>query len=539
MIMKAILFCRVSSREQEENGYSLPSQEKLLKSYAEKHDFKVAKIFAISESASTSKQRQIFMTMMRYVMSEDIKIIVCEKVDRLTRNFRDAVSIDDWLDKDGEREVHLVKDSLVMHRNSRSQEKLNWGIRIIMAKNYVDNLSEEVKKGQAEKLSSGWLPTKPPPGYKIVGEDGHKIHVPDEQAPLAVKMFEYYDSGLYAVERLADKMYEEGLRNDRGTRISKSRMFEILRNPFYIGINYWSGKFYPGKQEQIISKELFDRVQARLNRKQTPKYQKHFYLFRALVTCSGCGGTVAWEIQRGKIYGRCNHYRPCDQKKCVREDDAEQKAVEAFEGLLLQNPRVSEWISKALKEIHRERDAEHNMTQSRLNQRLEQINRRLSVLYDDKVDGKISPDFYDNKFEEYTAEKDNVIESIKSFSDSVNKYYQLGSTIYDLAQRGREIYFAAKDRGATDKQRRLFTRVFAGMRLEGDTIVPEYRPEYQAIRKFVLATMECSKMLKDEDFHEIIFEQTKKANLQVCDQQTNLSRSVWRTRPDSNRRSPP
>src|SRR3990167_6414652 len=161
--MKAVLLCRVSSREQEETGYSLPAQEKLLKGYAEKLVFGVTKIFSISESASGRKQREIFSSMTEYVKKNNIKIIICEKVDRLTRNFKDAVMIDEWLEEDEERQVHLVKDSLILHKNSRSQDKLNWGIRILFAKNYIDNLSEEVKKGQKEKLSQGWLPCRPLP----------------------------------------------------------------------------------------------------------------------------------------------------------------------------------------------------------------------------------------------------------------------------------------------------------------------------------------------------------------------------------------
>ena len=175
--MKSVVLCRVSSKEQEETGYSLGAQEKFLNSYREKQGYQLTKLFSISESASGRKQRELFDQMISFVKKEKINIIICEKVDRLTRNFKDMVMIDEWLEEDETRQVHLVKDSLVMHKNSRSQEKLNWGIRILFAKNYVDNLSEEVKKGQKEKISQGWLPTKPPYGYKTIGESGHKEHI--------------------------------------------------------------------------------------------------------------------------------------------------------------------------------------------------------------------------------------------------------------------------------------------------------------------------------------------------------------------------
>ena len=101
--MKSVLFARVSSREQEETGYSLPSQEKLLKDYAERRSFDITKVFSISESASGRYQRATFNAMMEFVKQKDIKIVICEKVDRLTRNFKDAVLIDNWLEEDEER----------------------------------------------------------------------------------------------------------------------------------------------------------------------------------------------------------------------------------------------------------------------------------------------------------------------------------------------------------------------------------------------------------------------------------------------------
>ena len=78
--------------------------------------------------------------------------LVIEKVDRHVRNLHDAVETHDWLISDENKQVHFVKDSLVLHKNSRSQEWLNWGIRVVMAKNYIDNLREEAMKGWAEKL---------------------------------------------------------------------------------------------------------------------------------------------------------------------------------------------------------------------------------------------------------------------------------------------------------------------------------------------------------------------------------------------------
>src|SRR3989344_3639582 len=170
-MQRAIILSRVSSREQAETGYSMSAQKKFLQDYT-KSKFVVREedVFEIEESASGDRQRKIFSEMMAHIKQEKIKTIICEKADRLTRNFRDMVMIDEWLEHDEEREVHLVKDSLILRKGSRSQEKLNWGIRVLLAKNFAENLSEEVKKGVREKLSQGWLPARPKIGYETIGD---------------------------------------------------------------------------------------------------------------------------------------------------------------------------------------------------------------------------------------------------------------------------------------------------------------------------------------------------------------------------------
>jgi len=170
---KTVLYCRVSSKEQEETGYSLPSQEKLLKDYSQRKALEVLRVFSVAESASGAKQRKVFGEMMDYIDKNKVTNLVCEKVDRLTRNLKEAVVANEWVDSNPDRQIHFVKQNLVIHKNAKSDEKFRWDIEIVLAKKFIANLSEEVKKGQKEKIAQGWLPTRPPIGYKTIGEKGH------------------------------------------------------------------------------------------------------------------------------------------------------------------------------------------------------------------------------------------------------------------------------------------------------------------------------------------------------------------------------
>lgn len=92
----AVIYCRVSSKEQEETGYSLPAQERLLSEYAQRKDLKILRVFSVAESASGAKQRKIFSEMITYLDKNRIPNLLCEKVDRLSRNLKEAVVVNDW-----------------------------------------------------------------------------------------------------------------------------------------------------------------------------------------------------------------------------------------------------------------------------------------------------------------------------------------------------------------------------------------------------------------------------------------------------------
>ena len=455
--MKSILLCRVSSKEQEETGYSLPAQEKLLKEYANKKLLVFEKVFSISESASGKKQRETFLEMIRYVKENNIKIIICEKVDRLTRNLKDAVSINDWINEDSERQVHFIKENFVLSRDSRSNEKFIWNIKVSVAQYYIDNLSEEVRKGQKEKIAQGWLPTKPPLGYKTIGEKGHKIHVVDDtKAPLVKKMFELYSTSNYSIRRLTQIMYEQGLRNINGKRIIKTRIHEYLSDPFYIGKNRWKGQITAGRHEVFITEDLFNTVQSILRSKNTPKYSKHLFLFTGVVKCDECKGSITWEIHKGHIYGHCNHYHACSQKIWSKEDSVEKQIIAIVEKLQIRNVRIIDWVRKALKEHHKEQIEYQTSSVNELNQTATKLQKRLDELYDDKLDGVITHEFYDRKNKKFSDELITIQSKLKKLTDNNSVYYQLGLNYYDLAQKGKLIYNKAR----LDQKRQLIRIIF-------------------------------------------------------------------------------
>jgi len=157
----AVILARVSSKSQEDEGYSLDSQLKLLTSYFQNKNLTVVKVFKITETASKQQSRKVFHELLDFIDKNNVYHLGVEKTDRLTRNYRDAIAIDDWLNQDDKRMLHAVKENLLLHKEAKSDVKFMWNIYLAVAKKYTDNLREEAMKGWAEKLAQGWLPATP------------------------------------------------------------------------------------------------------------------------------------------------------------------------------------------------------------------------------------------------------------------------------------------------------------------------------------------------------------------------------------------
>ena len=486
---KAVIYARVSSKEQEETGYSLDSQEKLLRSYSEQHGFKASKLFRISESASGRRQRETFSEMIKFMTKSKINILICEKVDRLTRNFKDAIVIDDWLEENEEREVHLVKDSLKLHKGSRSQEKLNWGIRILFAKNYTDNLSEEVRKGQAAKLEAGHLPTKPPLGYRTVGEQGKKVHVVENTtAPLVRKMFEIYASGNYSVVALTERMNTLGLRNRNGNKMSKTRIHDFLSDPFYYGDLRWKGQVYPGVHEPLISLELYNKVQQQLGRgTSSPYYRTHLLRYKAKVHCSSCDHLISWEQQKGHVYGSCKHCKqPLGaQSKYIKQETLDQSLIQEIVKIAPKNQKILAILEQALKEDAASEIETYEASKKQLEVNLARGNQRIDTAYTDRLDKRISPEKFDSIKHEWDTDRKLIEAELSRINDDKSLYYDTGFSIHTLACKSQDIYQSKK---VTDEERRLLlSYAFKKITLGPDKVEITYTPAFEFMQKWVPA----------------------------------------------------
>jgi len=482
----SVILARVSSKAQEDEGYSLDSQLKLLQSYCSSKELNVIKVFRITETASKEQSRKIFHEMFDFIAKENIYHLVVEKTDRFTRNFRDAVAIDEWLEKDAQRRLHCVKENILLHKEAKSDVKFMWNIHVSVAKKYADNLREESMKGWAEKLAQGWMPAPPPPGYKTAIENGKKIHVPDERTkPLMQRAFQLYLEPSYSIMSICDELELMGITTRKGRYYHKSQVQHILTNPYYIGIIRFNGKEYPGAHEPIIDKDLFDKVQQKMRGKRPSRYQQHNPVFKNMITCNYCNRVVTWQLQKGHYYGTCQRSQEaCKGRKLLREDVLEAEVSAMLKRLVSPAENVIDWVASAMREKYKGNIETNSRLVTSIQTQLNRVNRMDSNLYDDKLAGEVTQEKYDRKHTELLAERKQLEEQLAHVDQTLDQLLEQKLVLLELSQKAAELY----PKKTPEQKRLIITKLFQKLTYTDEAVSVIYTNFSRAIAQNVLQT---------------------------------------------------
>jgi len=451
------LYARVSSKEQEREGYSIPAQIKAIREYADKNNLKIAQEFTDAETAKTSGRTSFTSMISELKKNSEIKGILCEKVDRLTRNFSDYVELDELV-KSYNKELHLVKQNLVMSKDSRSSEKLIFDIHVALARNYVNNLSDEVKKGMQEKVAQGGYPLRAPVGY--LNSNGDIILDPQTQH-LIKKTFEMYASGSHSCKDIAKQMYDEGLRTKKGTRTYPSVIHIILTNPFYIGLIRYNGQIYQGKHQPIVERDLFDKVQKMLNDHPQDKGNKHKFALRGFLTCGECGCKITAEIQRGHTYYRCTKSKGNCSQKYVREEALNEQISDILDDLKL-GPELIDLMLVATKEAKNEEYRYHTEAVDALQKQLKQAEAKINKLLDVYLEGKVPEKLYGSKKQELENQRRSLESRIAQNNRAHGEIFEQIEKVVKVANACNDLFLT----GDYETKRKLLTMISSNMVLK-------------------------------------------------------------------------
>ncbi len=438
---QALLYLRVSSREQEKEGFSLDAQEKLGIDYALRKGLKIAKVYKVSESA-WREERTAFNLMIDYAKRHsEIGHIIFDVTDRMTRNDFDKLKIYTLIKEHG-KTVHFSRSNKIIDRNSGSEDVFMLDIEVAVAKKMSNDISRKTRMGMQEKAEQGFYPSVAPFGYTNNRLTG-LLEIDEAIAPFIKRMFELMASGSHSHQTLSEQLAKEGMRNKNGNKCGKSAIAHFLHNPIYYGCFRWKGRLIQGSHPPIISKDLFDKVQDILSGKSKIHIQRKGFAFNNLILCGVCGCKVIGEKKKARY-----HYYHCtfskgrhEGKVYLREEKLSELFAAPVKDVTLDKDTAS-WIFDTVCEENKGVAELQDKRLAALKASYEKVNTRISKLYDAKFDNEITEEGFIAKEREYQgqliqikAQTEELQKVNPHFAEDAQSALELSKRMYPLYVR--------------------------------------------------------------------------------------------------------
>ncbi|MGN0016343.1 MAG: recombinase family protein [Candidatus Avelusimicrobium sp.] len=472
---KAVIYARVSSKGQEENGFSLDAQEKLALEYSAKQGLQVVKIWKGAESAWGKIERQNFSAMLAYVKKHrEVRHIVFDVLDRMTRNDIDKIRIAELIQDYG-KIIHFSRDNKVYSKASSPDDFFMLDVQVCFAKKLSNDISRKTTMGMTEKAEQGIYPSRAPIGYLNNHRSG-KIDVDPERAPFIKKLFELAASGEYSLQMIEDILYKEGLRERlHGGRVRKNTLYRVLHNPMYYGEFFWAKKLYPGTHLPIISKDLYERAHKALSQFQRPRVTTCNYPFSNLLHCKTCGCSVVGDFAKKKyMYYRCSFAKgQHPHEKYIREHLLDEAFAEMIDGVSI-TPDIAKWFQKAVDLRLKYVEKAQNKEIAGLKAELSKTEAKLERLYNEGLDGKYSPEFINYNEKRCKSRIAELAQQIQNHQINPESVRQKSIDILKLVCNMGTIYRAAP----LAEKKPLLRHIASDYILDGHKIYPKYREPF-------------------------------------------------------------
>ncbi len=475
-----IAMARVSSREQEREGFSLDVQVDALTRYAERQGGQIVKLFRVAETASKSAERKVFKEMLAYAKANADKIdgLLVYKIDRAARNLFDYVELERL------ENVHSVPLIAVSQpTESTPAGRMQRRVLASMASFYTEQQSLDVKEGLARRAQSGLFVGMTPYGYANVRMNGRSVVEIDPPAAANIRrIFQLYAFERHTLDMICLRLEKDGIDYlPEKPAWTRSKVHNILRDRSYIGDLRYQGQWHQGVHPTIIDRATFDRVQALMGEHV---YMSNDLLYAGgLIRCAHCGNLVTGEkiIKKstGKeyIYYRCTLYnRPGHPRVRVREQQIDEQVQTLF-ARMKQQDTVRDWFTGEIRDWAKQQQQTSRETISRIERDMtllrEQQARLLNLRLLDEIDG-----------DTFAAKNTELRDRIAACSTQLDATDRGREEQADLAIKTFELSQSLTEKWLTadlSEKRKLVEIVVLNFSLEAESLVPTVRKPFDML----------------------------------------------------------
>jgi DNA invertase Pin-like site-specific DNA recombinase len=406
--MKYIAYCRKSRDEADKQVLSIEAQIAELQEFAKREKIEIVEFV---EEAKTAKApgREKFSEVIQKLERGLAQGIIAWHPDRLARNSIDGGKIIYLLDTG---KIKDLKFPTFWFENT-PQGKFMLNIAFGQSKYYIDNLSENVRRGLRQKIRNGVWPHKPTYGY-VNNPKTRGIDVDPFASSGIIKAYEAFCKGDKTFTDISKLLFKCGLQQRNGKPLHINEVRKILSDKFYIGIMKFKGEYHPGTHKLFIPKDLFQKVQEELKWREAHHNKSFGFPFLGLMKCSECGASITAEkhtkFYKGTnrrptyVYYRCTKKMgPCSQKM-IKGELLEEQLREIVASCALPESWIPQWLSW----VERYEISEKELSASSIQKFQDEIvslDKKLNILLDGFLENIVDSDTYKRKKNEIFEEK--------------------------------------------------------------------------------------------------------------------------------------
>lgn len=385
----AVIYCRVSTKEQVDEGNSLKTQQKNCIDFAMKNQYEVVNVYIEQGESAKTADRTELKKMLHFCAQRknNVDAVIVYKLDRLSRNIDDYSQIRILL-KRYSVEIKSVSEFFEDNPAGRFMENIIANV----AQFDNDVRTERSIGGMKEAVREGRYVWQAPVGYSNSKINGKSNIVPNEKSLLVIKLFEEVAKGLYSPEEIRVKYFSNNIITNKNKPISRSYYYTLLKNEVYAG---WLNKFgerNKGVFDPIISEDLFRKVQSILNNRKRKIHEyksanPDFPLRRFVRSTENIPLTGGWSKGRVRKYP---YYRFLKTVSSIKKETLEIQFIEFMNSFRFDVAKLKAF-KKTLNEKFTKYTKEALLDKSKIENEIVKLNDKQTALIQKNLDG-IIPD---------------------------------------------------------------------------------------------------------------------------------------------------
>ena len=483
---RAVVYLRVSSKGQvntdyDPEGISIPAQRVSCQRKAEQLGLTViAEYVEAGISGTEMSKRVAFQQMLERIRRDkDVDYVIVYKLSRFARNRTDDAIVMADLQKRG---VTLISATESIDATPVGQLML--GIRSAFNEYRSREDGADIAYKMGQKAKNGGTLGKAPIGYvntleRVEGREFRGIAVDEERAPFVKLAFDLFDKGEFSMEDIADVLTDRGLETRATARrpagpISSSKISAMLRDPYYVGDIIYKGETFEGRHPAIIDRDLFVRVQQRLEASGRAGERKRVYphYLKGTLWCGECyaeRGLVDKRmlIQRsiGRLGGEYFYFfcrgkqeQICDSRH-LPFDLVEDQVIEHYRTVKL-SPKFIEWVYGQIDDALKDQAGSQRQLREQIQAQIARLQTRADNLIDLVADGGLAGSKAREKITEIERERAGLEARLSTINDDISTGADYLKGWLELLRDPYEMYRAASNEMRRELNQAIFTRIW-------------------------------------------------------------------------------